>query len=199
MLKQLAIALFITGISISTSHAAVILHIWDDGPNLRFQAAGSFDLDGKTDDIVLGGSLNIAVLGNENAILLQNVGSGVSAFSFNFLTEPPAVKLGTAEAVELGTVVGPTFGFASNVGSFGSNVLFLGSDIVDGSFFTTTASISSASLASTGVQIGTFVWNLPSDTVTIIAGRAPTTSVPEPSSLVLFGLAFIGFAWRKRH
>ena len=198
-LKPLAVFIFALGVFSPTSHAAVIFHIWEDGSDLRFQASGSFDVGNEIGDTELFGLPNFALVDDTNTVAL--IGDSTTTFAFNFLSDPlpvVGVGVGLGQVAELNSVTGPSFGFSKDNAVFGPNALILGSDIIDGSFFTTTGFISSASLASAGIQVGTFVWNLPNDSVTIFAGLAPPTSVSAPSSLALFTFAIIAVTRRRR-
>jgi hypothetical protein len=119
--------------------------------------------------------------------------------SFTGLTGPSDIGATLATGASFGT--GDGFGFNTNGGK-----VFVPTGYVSGSAINSTATWQYLTLAGAGagsldLTIGTYVYSLGSDTITLHIGTsAPVAPVPEPASwaLMICGLGAVGAALRGR-
>jgi len=172
------------------SDAEVIVTATEVGGDVVFQAGGELDLDGL--DLFFSGKFGGPIVDPSQAHLV--VGPPFVNFdAYSGLTGPS--NFGAASFTIASSGSGDRFGLNGTVGLLAVPVGYTPDAPLSGS-----ATYSGATLASLGLNPGTYVYTLPHDTITVQIGTVQI-GVPEPSSLVLAGIGVViggGCWWRRR-
>lgn len=171
--------------SIGTSaHSAVVIDVQQVGSDVIATTSGSLNLDGL---VSFGDNFGVPRFRSDSAIFYTSFGpadvyglvAGPSNFGAGFITI-------------LGDGSGSTFGIAPNVVSVPEGY------ISHGSLFATTT-FKSLTFANLGLNLGTYVFKTPSDTITVNIGST-IAAVPEPATwiMMMLGMGGIGFTMRRK-
>jgi hypothetical protein len=181
----LATAFLTLGTFSYEAKSEVTINLWQDGADVRGQAAGTLDLTGLSFSGNAGFPSDFRIEPNNPEILFFGPGdlySGIIAFP----------TFGAGGFNNSGTSTGDHFGFEAGG-------LVVPSGFVSGSSLLSQGIFSNTTLALLGASAGTYTYVLPSDTITVVVGQAP---IPEPSSttfLVAAGaMAFAASRRRRR-
>lgn len=172
-------------LSIGSVQSAVLIAAIEDSGDVTFSGSGSINLAGLTpgaDGFALGGS--IIPNGSDLRFSLSNIDIYPGAMV------PAPFGSGGKSLANL--VSGDNFGF-DFLGNLGVPHQYESGDPLS---FSMTFEL--ATFASLGLVAGTYVWNLPNDTITLVVGANP---VPLPAALPLFASVLLGggaLAWRRR-
>jgi hypothetical protein len=176
LLATLAIALP------ATADGAVVINFQEVGANVIATTLGSIDLSGLS-FVIQGPSL--AGIRADVALFVASAGTGDL---YSTVSGPSSFGPG---ALELATSSSGSF-FAVN-GS--EQVVGVPVGYISGTFLSATTTFGGRTFVDLGLTPGTYVYNLPSDTVTITFGGA----VPEPATwaMMIGGFGMLGAAARR--
>ena len=179
--RTLAATLITIGILAGGANAAVTINLWQDGLNVRGQAAGTLNVTGMLFQGTFAVLSDFRIQPNDPEVLFFGPGDlyrGIVSFP----------DFGTGTLNTSGTSTGDHFGFE------GAN-LVVPSGFVWGSSIFSEGVFLNASLASLGASLGSYVYTLPNDTINLVVGSAP---IPEPSSALLVGLSTLCLVAHRR-
>ena len=180
-LKSALATLALAALAPAAAHAQVTITIFQSGSDVDAQAMGKLNLDGLSSVAV--SNLQSLVIGSQAAVLVGNNSAYYSIYSTGS-TGPAAFGSGTHFPASSGS--GDRFAIS---GFF--NELLVPIGYTSGNPINGSAVFSGQTLSTLGLTPGTYLYNLPNDTVTVQIGAAPT-AVPEPSSVVSMGLGGVG-------
>lgn len=173
----------------SAAQAAVTMSVSEVGGNVVVTTTGSLNTSGLEQQREYSFNLSAAVAANYAYLGTGTVGQTV--YWFGPIDGPGA--LGAGEYFEANSGEGAAF--AINM-SFPA--VFLTQDYVSGASLAGTATFLNQTLASLGLDAGTYTYTVPNDTITLNIGQAGV--VPEPASwaLMIGGIGAAGGALRRR-
>ena len=173
------------------ARAGVIITITQVGPDVDVSGSGTIDLAGLGSPTLIGGgaevypSLGVVLPGPPGT-------SGVDRYSG--VTGPASFGSGFPMAPNSGT------GIYFGVNGSGGTLLVPQGYVSGDTLPLSTSTYLGQSFASLGLTPGTYTYHVPHDTLTVEI--LPAATVPEPSTLALFGLLTLGGAvycgWRRR-
>lgn len=181
-LKSALATLALAALAPAAAHAQVTITIFQSGLDVDASATGKLNLAGlnfsgngaplQTD--LVRGLDGFVVLGNINTAYVVYTG----------FTGP--ITYGSGARFDASSGSGDPFAIS---GPF--NQLAVPKGYTSGNLINGSAVFSGQTLSTLGLTPGTYLYNLPNDTVTVQIGAAPT-AVPEPSSVVSMGLGGVG-------
>jgi hypothetical protein len=181
-------ALAVASLSSTAANAAVTITIEQVGPNVVATVGGSLNLTGATSLGVQGVTSGInsglavytAVAGTGDNYSISLSGPANFGSSVNNITTTTVFAGDVFRMVGVGDIITVPLGYTS------------------GSTLFATSTFSNRTLASLGLQIGSYVYVTPSDTITVNIG-AMSAAVPEPSTwaMMLLGFGAIGASMRR--
>jgi hypothetical protein len=164
------------------AHAGVIFSITEVGSDVFIEGAGSYDLTGAN---LIGGGVQDGFINSSLGLAVGGPFQSIDAYQ---LTLNPGA-FGTGAFVN---------GLMDTGDVFGLDVIGLGGFLTVADGYTSGAlagstTIFGQSFASLGLTRGTFVYGIPSDTLTVRVG-----AIPEPASIALLGLGLAGLGYRRK-
>ena len=175
---------------VSTSHAIVIVNIYESGGNVILEGSGSVNLSGFGAPLSGFGPSGYGYLTPDEGRLYSfpgtemDVYTGISRFVF-------FGSGGISPAADI--ITGNNFG----IDRLFPGRLWLDKGYISESPIEFSSTYLGQTLDSLGLTIGTYNWTLPSDTVTmnIVGGTAP---VPEPATMLLLGSGIAAISGIRR-
>jgi len=176
-------------LSIGSVQSAVLINALEVGGDVTFSGAGSLNLAGLTPTTAQG------VFAGSDGTIAPSAGRLTFELSnIDIYHGIPLVPFGSGATFHVtNSVSGDHFGFNS-----GSDNLGVPHQYGSGAPLSFSMVFALATFASLGIDPGTYVWQLPNDTITLVVGANP---VPLPAALPLFASVLLGggvLAWRKR-
>jgi len=168
-------------LSATQAFAGVIFTIDQVGGDVVIHGSGSYDLTGA----------NLLTLGSQDGFINSGIGAlavggpaqGVDIYPFT----TNAGVFGTGGFLNGNPDSGDVFGLdATNLGGF----ITVPIGYVSGQFLSGSTTITGQSFATLGLIGGTYVYQIPNDTVTV--------QIPEPLTIGLFGLGLLGIGLAQR-
>jgi hypothetical protein len=159
------------------AQAGLVIDIFQQGTDVVAEAHGTLNITGMSSDG--GGSVTSAIIPSEADIAMGPVLGGDVDFYKN-VTGPSSFGSGDVAFVSSGS------GDAFSVG--GSPDVGVPTGFISGGSISSSDTWANSTFSGLGLTPGTYTFNLPNDTITVNIGGA---GVPEPSSLVLAGIAAI--------
>lgn len=192
MIRTLS-ALALAVAALSTARAEVVVHVTESAGDVVFTSSGTLNLTGaQTSGYVGNYGLGI-ISGGNNWYYAQGNGSSVTGYALTGFDGPFGTLLTYFSSPSAST--GTNFAIWGNAGM--TEQLLIDSAFVSGSAVNGGLVYNGASFASLGLTAGSYVYSLPSDTITLIVGARQ--QVPEPGTIALAGLGLLGLsAWRRR-
>lgn len=186
--KLLILGVVIVGAATKSAEADILFTLNEVGADVVLTGSGTFDISG------LSPSFITTVSGQLDPTEFLATGASAGAFAEVYLVGVVGPSdFGPGMAIKTATSgTGDAFAIDFTFGTgFGVPVGYAG-----GALFGT-ATFAGESLLSLGAATGTYVWKAgDGDTVTLIVG--PAAAVPEPSTIVLFGMGSIALALAHR-
>jgi hypothetical protein len=188
-MRKLRLAVAVSALALSVpsgANAALTIVIEQSGADVIATTSGTFDQTG----LVMGSTLMTP------GLLLPSSGGFATVFAtkrmWSGLTGPTSFG---------SNVVTPSFlnsGDALLVSGYDGQI-GLPDGFVAGSSLSATTTFSNATLASLGLNVGTYVYTAPNDTVTLKIG-VTTGAVPEPATwaMMIGGFGIAGAAMRRK-
>lgn len=183
----LAIAHILSFSMALSSHAASIITAVETGGDVVFTAAGggSLDLTGLSK---VSFANRLSFIEPVTGSFATGASSGVDQYN-GAITGPAQFGAGTFSARTTG--VGPYSGIFGD----GAPILFIIEGYVSGSPLDESTSVyAGQTFATLGITTGTYVWNLPNDTMTLNI----VNTIPIPAAAWLFGSALGLLGWMRR-
>ncbi len=174
----------------SAANAAIIINIQEVGPDVVGTATGTLDLTGLADQGTI--ALALAVRGTPGYF---GGGSSGSVQAYTGITGP--ADWGPGSLTNASSSSGDLFAF--NPRFNGSPRIFVPIGYTSNSAISSSSTFAGATLASLGLTEGTYLYNAPNDTITVIIGAA-RGAVPEPATwaFMILGFGAIGGAMRRQ-
>jgi hypothetical protein len=186
------LALAIMGLT-GNAKAGVVINIDQVGPNVVTTGSGAFDL---ADFGIPGNTNSQAIMVPSGPEPWMIVGSPTQINADIYIPVTGPANFGGGENSAPTTGVGDTFGLEAG------EALIVPHGYVSGTALNATDTYAGQTFSSLGLTPGTYTWTwgtgAHADSLTVNVG---TASVPEPSSLVLSGIAVAGvmaYMWRRR-
>jgi hypothetical protein len=180
---------FVAFLTAGTAQASFITTIQQQGADVVASGSGTLDLTGLS---VIGGSIQGSVISPATGQLILGPTSPASVTIFGGVFSGPA-SFGSGGGVT------PDAGTGDLVGIIpATDRIIVPATYASGAPLSDSATFDNATFASLGLTAGTYAWtwgqpgvNADSFVLNILG---PTSSVPEPSTLALFGAALAGLA-----
>lgn len=171
--------------------AALMISVQESGANVVANIGGSLNVDGLT---ATGSQYNVGLIAIFPSINV--VFSGGDYTIYSGLIGPAGFGTG-ANILSASSFAGDAVGIIYDFqGSFLAPL-----DYISGAPLSATMTFANQTLSSIGLTIGTYVYTLPNDTLTLYIGtQVPGSTVPEPASwaMLIAGFGLVGAAMRRR-
>jgi hypothetical protein len=175
------------------ANAAINIYVSQSGADVFAQAIGTLNLTGLSSGSAV--TDTPYVRGYYSAIATGVYGAQGSRY-FG-IAGPDYITSASSPTPIFTTFVGTgdAFGIA-----IANHSVFVPQGYVSGAAIASTATFLSQTLASLQIDVGTYVFTTPSDTITLHIGEAAPAAVPEPATWAMFigGFGMIGGAMRRR-
>ncbi|SIO13488.1 PEP-CTERM protein-sorting domain-containing protein [Parasphingorhabdus marina DSM 22363] len=174
----------------SAANAAIIINIQESGSDVVGTATGTLDLTGLTDLGTI--PIRLAVRGTPGYF---GGGSNGAVQAYTGITGP--ANWGPGSLTDATSSSGDMFAF--NPRFSGSPRVFVPIGYTSNSAISSSSTFAGETLASLGLTEGTYLYNAPNDTITVIIGNV-RGAVPEPATwaFMILGFGAIGGAMRRQ-